>query len=49
MPEQVDEFYSLLKIFFPLIYDIKYLIKDLKNFKDSGLSKLASELRVYFS
>jgi len=46
MPESVDEFYHLLKTFFPTVYDIKYLIKDLKNLKDSGLSKLAAELRV---
>ena len=48
MPESVDEFYHLLKTFFPTVYDIKYLIKDLKNLKDSGLSKLAAELRVIY-
>lgn len=47
MPESVDDFYHLLKTFFPTVYDIKYLIKDLKNLKDSGLSKLAAELRVF--
>jgi CCR4-NOT transcription complex subunit 7/8 len=46
MPEQVDDFYTLLKTFFPTVYDIKFLIKDLKNLKDAGLSKLAAELRV---
>lgn len=46
MPEQVDDFYFILKTFFPMVYDIKFLIKDLKNLKDAGLSKLASELRV---
>ena len=42
----MDDFYHLLKTFFPEVYDIKYLIRDLKNLKDAGLSKLASELRV---
>lgn len=46
-PLPVDEtnFFSILKIFFPSIYDIKYLMKGLKTLK-GGLQDIADELGV---
>lgn len=45
LPDKEDEFFEILRIFFPRIYDIKYMMK----FCDSlhgGLNKLAEMLEV---
>lgn len=42
LPLSVDEFYKLIKTYYPNIYDLKYLIKDIPNLKDVGLAKLAN-------
>ncbi|KAL4445122.1 hypothetical protein ABPG74_018850 [Tetrahymena malaccensis] len=46
IPDSSTSFYNLLKSFFPNVYDVKYLIKDLQYMKDSGLNKVAQELKV---
>jgi len=46
LPAQEDEFFDLLKTFFPCIYDIKFLMKSCKNLK-GGLQELANDLEVY--
>ncbi|EAS03653.2 CAF1 family ribonuclease (macronuclear) [Tetrahymena thermophila SB210] len=46
IPDSSSSFYNLLKSFFPNVYDVKYLIKDLQYMKDSGLNKVAQELKV---
>ena len=45
MPEEESEFFDLLKIFFPKIYDIKYLMKSCKNLK-GGLQEVAEQMEV---
>ena len=45
LPESEDKFLEKLKIYFPNIYDIKYLINDNEQYK-GGLNKLAKELNV---
>ena len=45
LPNEELDFLQTLKIYFPNLYDIKYLIKDNENFK-GGLNKLAKELNV---
>ena len=45
LPNDELDFLQTLKIYFPNLYDIKYLIKDNENFK-GGLNKLAKELNV---
>lgn len=45
LPDKEDEFFEILRVFFPRIYDIKYMMK----FCDSlhgGLNKLAEMLEV---
>eukprot|EP00035_Acanthoeca_spectabilis_P021452 m.438303 g.438303 ORF g.438303 m.438303 type:complete len:269 (-) comp18222_c0_seq1:250-1056(-) len=43
MPEQDREFFELLRIYFPTIYDIKYLMRSCKTLK-GGLQDVADEL-----
>ncbi|KYQ92861.1 CAF1 family protein [Tieghemostelium lacteum] len=45
LPKKESEFFDLLKIYFPCIYDVKYLMKSCKNLK-GGLSGLAEDLNV---
>lgn len=45
LPESVDEFYKEMKKYFPNIYDLKYIIKDVPSLKDVGLAKLSYDLR----
>ena len=45
LPEDENSFIELVNLYFPNLYDIKYLIKDNDNFK-GGLNKLAKELNV---
>ncbi|ORX98266.1 CAF1-domain-containing protein [Basidiobolus meristosporus CBS 931.73] len=45
LPASETEFFELLRIYFPCIYDIKYLMKSCKNLK-GGLQDIADELQV---
>ncbi|XP_063725927.1 CCR4-NOT transcription complex subunit 7-like [Symsagittifera roscoffensis] len=45
LPETEDQFYSLLQIYFPLIYDVKFLMKSCKALK-GGLSDIGEQLDV---
>ncbi|KAI9143170.1 ribonuclease H-like domain-containing protein [Paraphysoderma sedebokerense] len=45
LPSDESDFFDLLKLYFPCIYDIKYLMKSSKNLK-CGLQELADELQV---
>ena len=45
LPVEESEFFEILKIYFPCIYDIKYLMKSCKNLK-GGLQDVADELSV---
>lgn len=45
MPEEEQEFFEFLKMFFPNIYDVKYLMKSCKNLK-GGLQEVADQLEV---
>jgi CCR4-NOT transcription complex subunit 7/8 len=45
LPEDETEFFELLKLFFPTLYDIKYLMKFCNNLH-GGLNKLAETLDV---
>lgn len=45
LPEEESEFFELLKLFFPTLYDIKYLMKFCSNLH-GGLNKLAETLHV---
>jgi len=40
-----SEFFDLLKIYFPLAYDVKYLMKSCKNLK-GGLQEVADQLKL---
>ncbi|KAJ3338238.1 CCR4-NOT transcription complex subunit 7 [Gonapodya sp. JEL0774] len=45
LPPNESEFFELLRIYFPSIYDIKYLMKSCKNLK-GGLQDVADEMQV---
>lgn len=45
LPTEEAEFFELLKIFFPRIYDVKYLMKSCKNLK-GGLQEVSELLEV---
>jgi CCR4-NOT transcription complex subunit 7/8 len=45
LPETEAEFFENLKIYFPNVYDVRYLVRNIEMFRCS-LSKLAEELRV---
>ena len=45
LPEGETEFFETLKIYFPNIYDVKYLMKSCKNLK-GGLQEVADMLEV---
>jgi len=45
LPEGETEFFEALKIYFPNIYDVKYLMKSCKNLK-GGLQEVADMLEV---
>jgi len=47
LPDTENDFFELLKIFFPTIYDVKYLMKSCKNLK-GGLEEVAKQLEVNF-
>lgn len=43
LPQDETEFFELLKLYFPTIYDVKYLMKSCKNLK-GGLQEVAEQL-----
>ncbi|KAJ3290899.1 CCR4-NOT transcription complex subunit 7 [Borealophlyctis nickersoniae] len=45
LPAEETDFFELLKIYFPCIYDIKYLMKSCKNLK-GGLQDVADDLQI---
>ncbi len=45
LPDTENDFFELVKIFFPTIYDVKYLMKSCKNLK-GGLEEVAKQLEV---
>ena len=45
LPEGENEFFETLKLYFPNIYDVKYLMKSCKNLK-GGLQEVADMLEV---
>lgn len=45
LPVDVNEFFELLKLFFPTIYDIKYLTRNCK-FLGGGLQDIAEQLSI---
>lgn len=45
LPTEEHEFFELVKIYFPNIYDVKYLMKSCKNLK-GGLQEVADQLEV---
>jgi len=45
LPEGENEFFETLKLYFPNIYDVKYLMKSCKNLK-GGLQEVADTLEV---
>ncbi|KAK2176966.1 hypothetical protein NP493_629g01031 [Ridgeia piscesae] len=45
LPPEEQDFFELLKIFFPNIYDVKYLMKSCKNLK-GGLQEVADQLEI---
>jgi len=48
LPTDELEFFDLVKMFFPKIYDVKYLMKSCKNLK-GGLQEVADQLEVVFA
>jgi len=46
LPENDTNFYKILNPYFPQLYDLKHMVKDIESLKGGGLSKLASELSV---
>lgn len=45
LPAEESDFFDLLRIYFPTIYDVKYLMKSCKNLK-GGLQEVAEQLDV---
>ena len=45
LPSEESEFFELMRIYFPNIYDVKYLMKSCKNLK-GGLQEVADLLEV---
>jgi len=45
LPKEEADFFDLLRTYFPVIYDIKYLMKSCENLK-GGLQKVAEKLQV---
>lgn len=46
LPTEESQFFELLRIYFPAIYDVKYLMKSCKNLK-GGLQEVAEQLEVH--
>ncbi|XP_022188647.1 CCR4-NOT transcription complex subunit 7 isoform X1 [Nilaparvata lugens] len=45
LPQSENDFFDLLRLYFPTIYDVKYLMKSCKNLK-GGLQELADQLEL---
>ncbi|XP_044538650.1 CCR4-NOT transcription complex subunit 7-like isoform X1 [Gracilinanus agilis] len=45
LPEEARDFFEILKLFFPVIYDIKYLMKSCRNLR-GGLQEVATQLEL---
>lgn len=45
LPAEEQEFYDLIRLYFPNIYDVKYLMKSCKNLK-GGLQEVSDQLEV---
>lgn len=45
LPDKEKDFFELLSIFFPKLYDVKYLMKSCKSLK-GGLQEVADSLEV---
>ncbi|KAM4622121.1 CCR4-NOT transcription complex subunit 7 isoform 2-T2 [Polymixia lowei] len=45
LPEEEVDFFEILRLFFPVIYDVKYLMKSCKNLK-GGLQEVAEQLEL---
>lgn len=45
LPQDESDFFELLRIYFPTIYDVKYLMKSCKNLK-GGLQEVAEQLDI---
>ncbi|KAI8907217.1 ribonuclease H-like domain-containing protein [Gorgonomyces haynaldii] len=45
LPQDEMEFFDLLRLYFPCIYDIKFMMKSCKNLK-GGLQEVADELQI---
>lgn len=45
LPSEEQEFFELLRIYFPNIYDVKYLMKSCRNLK-GGLQEVADQLEI---
>ncbi|KAJ3203463.1 CCR4-NOT transcription complex subunit 7 [Entophlyctis luteolus] len=45
LPAEESEFFELMKLYFPCVYDIKYLMKSCKNLK-GGLQDVADDLQI---
>ncbi len=45
LPKTESEFFETLRLYFPNVYDVKYLMKSCKNLK-GGLQEVANELEV---
>ncbi|XP_069691863.1 CCR4-NOT transcription complex subunit 7 isoform X1 [Periplaneta americana] len=45
LPQEESDFFELLRIYFPTVYDVKYLMKSCKNLK-GGLQEVADQLEL---
>ncbi len=45
LPDEEKEFFELMSLYFPRLYDVKYLMKSCKNLK-GGLQEVAEALEV---
>ena len=45
LPDEEKEFFELMALYFPRVYDVKYLMKSCKNLK-GGLQEVAESLEV---
>lgn len=45
LPEQESDFFELIRIYFPVIYDVKYLMKSCKNLK-GGLQEVSLLIQI---
>jgi len=45
LPDEEDDFFDLLRLYFPIVYDIKYLMKSCKTLK-GGLQETADSLEI---